>query len=133
MASILALASHEYGTWPSGKRLRFPKVRFLMQLGYSICEPATGALLQVLTLRHFLLVTDAADANILQRRIRGRPLRKVSSAEAHMPDHVAEYFGAHVASYFHFYNTLTRCSDERSGPGRVALVQNNKLTKPSSS
>ena len=72
-----------------------------MQLGYSICEPATGALLQVLTLRHFLLVTDAADA--------------------HMPDHVAEYFGAHVASYFHFYNTLTRCSDERSGPGRVAL------------
>ena len=25
-----------------------------------------------------------------------------------MPDHVAEYFGAHVASYFHFYNTMTR-------------------------
>ena len=60
---------------------------------------------------------------MLQRRIRKKPLRKVPRAEAHMPDHVAEYFGAHVASYFHFYNTMTRCSErsERSGPGWVAL------------
>ena len=28
--------------------------------------------------------------------------------KAHMPDSVAEYFGAHVASYFHFYNTFSR-------------------------
>ena len=25
-----------------------------------------------------------------------------------MPDVVAEYFGAHVASFFHFYNSFTR-------------------------
>ena len=45
-----------------------------MHLCYFICEPATGAVLQALSLILFLLVTDA---KILQRKIPGRPLRKV--------------------------------------------------------
>ena len=32
-----------------------------------------------------------------------------TSLQANMPDNVSEYFGAHVAAFFHLYNAFTRC------------------------
>lgn len=63
---------------------------------------------QVGVIRLFFPIHKWEELEELYKRRWNDPSKPLYYPKAHMPDHVAEYFGAHVASYFHFYNTMTR-------------------------
>ncbi|CAK9044360.1 unnamed protein product [Durusdinium trenchii] len=44
----------------------------------------------------------------LHKRGWSDPYKPIYFPKLNMPDNVSEYFGAHVAAYFHFYNAFTR-------------------------